>query len=127
VGTVTLDASIIIGFLESADAQHERAVEVLRPHLGVGNQLLVPASVYAEILVGPLRNGIAQTVDGFMEDTRVDVVSIDRALARRAAGIRARNNALRLPDALVLATAIEHEATLVTLDNRLQRAADDLE
>jgi predicted nucleic acid-binding protein len=124
VGTIILDASVLIAFLQAADAQHERAVGLLTPHLSAGNRLLMPASVYTEILVGPIRSGLDRLVDGFIEDSRVEIVEIDRVLGRRAAQIRAKNSALRLPDALVLATADEYEGTLLTLDLRLRRAAD---
>ncbi len=43
-----------IAFLDPGDAQHERAVSELRPRLAAGEQLIVGANVYAEVMVRPL-------------------------------------------------------------------------
>jgi predicted nucleic acid-binding protein len=49
----------------------------------------------------------------------VSIASADREMARRAATLRAHHARLRLPDALVIATAIELEADhLLTTDRR---------
>jgi predicted nucleic acid-binding protein len=121
VGTIALDASVVIAFLDALDAQHEYAVEVLRPHLVPGNRLLLPASAYAEVLIKPMQQGTASVVDGFVNDARMEIVPFDGVIARRAAQLRAEYSSLRLPDAMVLATALECDASLVTLDARLQR------
>jgi len=52
------------------------------------------------------------------------VVDVERAPARRAAQLRGRHGALRLPDALSLATALVSDARLLTLDGALQRIVD---
>ena len=45
--------------------------------------------------------------------------ALDREVARRAATLRARHPSLRLPDALVIATAVELDADhLLTTDQR---------
>jgi predicted nucleic acid-binding protein len=124
VGPIALDADVIIGFLDPADAQHEKAVETLGPLLMAGNPLVIAASVYAEVLVQPMRVGLDQRVDAFLAESSIEVVPIDRLIARRAASIRAKHHSLRLPDALALATAIERNAGFVSLDERLQRIAD---
>ncbi len=43
---------------------------------------------------------------------------VDRSVAERAADLRGATKALRLPDALILATADLHAATAVTADAR---------
>jgi predicted nucleic acid-binding protein len=123
VGTIALDASVVIAFLDALDAQHESAVEVLRHHLVSGHRLLLPASAYAEVLIKPIQQGTASVVDGFVSDSRMEIVAFDRAIALRAAKLRAEHRFLRLPDAMVLATAFECDASLLTLDARLKRAA----
>jgi predicted nucleic acid-binding protein len=120
---VALDADIIIAFLDAADDQHERAVEELRPRLAAGEEVIVGASVYAEVMVRPLQRGTEATVDAFLDSIGVRVVAVDRAIAYRAARLRARHQSLRLPDALPLATALVHEAELLSLDRRLRRVA----
>ncbi len=62
-------------------------------------------------------------MEGFVEDSGTEIVAIDATLARRAAGLRADHRGLRLGDALVLATAIERQAELLTFDERLRRIA----
>jgi predicted nucleic acid-binding protein len=121
---VALDADIIIAFLDAADDQHDRAVEALRPILAVGEEVIVGASVYAEVMVRPLQRGTEGTVDAFLDATGVTVVAVDRAIAYRAAQLRARHRSLRLPDALPLATALVHDAELLSLDRRLRRIAE---
>lgn len=72
----------------------------------------------------PLQHGTDAKVDEFLAAIGARLVDIDRALARRAAQLRARHGALRLPDALSLATALAAGAELLTLDRGLQRIAD---
>jgi predicted nucleic acid-binding protein len=60
-------------------------------------------------------------VDEFPDAAGITVVPIDRKIARHAAVLRGSHPSLRLPDAISLATAIVNDATLLTLDKRLQR------
>ncbi|GAC1319849.1 MAG: hypothetical protein NVSMB22_03530 [Chloroflexota bacterium] len=121
MGTVAFDASVLIGFLDPADAHHSRAVEAIRPWLGAGHTLLISASVYAEILLQPLRAGLADTVDAFIDEIGMRITPVDRSIARHAAVLRAQHTSLRLPDAFVLATAMAHNATLLTFNERIER------
>jgi predicted nucleic acid-binding protein len=123
VARVALDADVVIAFLDPSDGQHERAVDLLRPLLGGGAAIVIGASVYAEVMVRPLARGVGDRVDEFVDAVGATVVPIDRDLARRAAGLRARHRSLRLPDALALATALTAGAEMVTLDRRLVRVA----
>jgi predicted nucleic acid-binding protein len=123
VATVALDADVVIAFLDAGDDQHGRAVDELRPRLAAGHDMLVGASVYAEVMVRPVQAGTAAKVDEFLDAIGASVVAVDRTVARRAAELRARQRSLRLPDALSLASALESDADLVTLDQRLQRVA----
>jgi predicted nucleic acid-binding protein len=120
---VALAADVVIAFLDPADAQHDRAVEALRPHLAAGSRLLLAASVYAEILVRPMQRGSDAAVDAFVDGIAARIVAVDRDIARRAAELRARHRSLRLPDALSLATALAASAELLTLDLGLRRIA----
>jgi predicted nucleic acid-binding protein len=51
-------------------------------------------------------------------------VPIDRVIARRAAQLRGSHRALRLPDAISLATALAAGAEYITLDRRLGKIAE---
>lgn len=120
---VALDAGVVIAFLDAGDDQHQRAVDLLRPRLAAGEEILIGASVYAELMVRPLARGTGGRVDEFIDAIGATVLAVDRELARRAADLRARHRSLRLPDALSLATALMAGADLVTLDQRLRRVA----
>jgi predicted nucleic acid-binding protein len=123
VARVALDADVVIAFLDAGDDQHQRAVDLLRPRLGAGAEIVIGASVYAEVMVRPLARGTGAKVDEFLDAIGATVLAIDRELARRAAGLRARHRSLRLPDAMSLATALTAGAELLTLDQRLRRVA----
>jgi predicted nucleic acid-binding protein len=123
VARVALDADVVIAFLDPGDDQHARAVAELRALLAAGDELLVGATVYAETVVRPLQHGTDATVDAFLDAAGVKVVPIDRAVARRAARLRAEHTSLRLADAISLATALASDATLLTLDKKLQQVA----
>lgn len=120
---VALDADVVIAFLDAADDQHARAVELVRERLAAGDDIFVGASVYAEVLVRPVQRGADAAVDAFLDGIGASVVPIDRRLARLAAQLRARHRSLRLPDALALAAARGSDADLLTLDRRLRRIA----
>ena len=66
---------------------------------------------YSEVLIGPLRSAGragAETVDAMLVRFGIETIQVDRALARRAAAVRARTG-LKLPDAYALATAVQAE------------------
>ena len=117
-----LDASVIIGVLDADDAHHDAARAAVSQAVERGDALAVPASAYAECLVAPARRGsdAMRAVDRFLTDLSADVEPITRQVASRAAVLRARHGArLRLPDALVLATAMHLRAgRVITTDRR---------
>ena len=120
---VALDADIVIAFLDPGDDQHATAVAELRPRLAAGDELLAAATVYAESIVRPLQQGTDATVDEFFAAAGISIVPIDRAVARRAAVLRAEHQSLRLPDAMSLATAVVTDSALLTLDKKLRQIA----
>ena len=124
MATVALDADVVIAFLDAEDDQHQRAVDELRPRLAAGDDMLVGASVYAEVMVRPVETGSDAKVDEFLDAIGATVLAVDRVVARRAAELRARHRSLRLPDALSLASALASDADLLTLDQRLGRVAE---
>jgi len=104
-----LDAGIVIAALDASDAHHGASVQALREARESGDALVVPASAYAEALVGPSRRGAdaVATVDAFLDAMPAAVEPASREIARTAAALRAKHgHRLRLPDALVLATAV---------------------
>jgi len=119
VGLTVIDAGVIIAVLDRDDVHHVPAREALGTARARGEQLVVPASAYAEILVAPLRAGPERgdSIDDFLEALPASIEPVSRAIARRAAEIRAKHGSrVRLPDALVIATAavLDAERVLTT-------------
>jgi len=124
VGALALDASVAIGLLDTADAHHERARVALSENRHLS--LLMAASAYSEALVRPLANGNGDAVENFVEILQVEIVPADRSIGRRAAELRAQRRSLRLPDALVIATAQMRQSPLLSFDARVMRVAREL-
>lgn len=122
MGLTVLDAGVLIAVLNAKDAHHNAARRSIASARDRGDRLVLPASAYAELLVGPLRqkpaSGVA--VDEFLEALPVIIEPATREIARAAAELRARHGGrLRLPDALVVATAVELKADhVLTTDAR---------
>ena len=121
MGLIHLDAGVLIGFLDGSDAHHDAARRVLEDAVAGADRLEVASSALAEALVGPARRGddaVAVVLD-LVERLPVVVVPLDVTIAGAAARLRARHRSLRLPDALVIATAaVRHADLLVTTDRR---------
>jgi len=103
------DADVLIAFLGRDDANHDEAVERMRSALQPGCERLVSAVNYSEVLIGPLQRlgaAGAEAVDSMFSRFGIETVPVDRALARKAAAVRARTG-LELPDAYALATATD--------------------
>lgn len=121
MGLIHLDAGVVIGLLDSNDAHHDSATEALTAAQRSSNRIAMAASAFAECLVGPARRGsrAVAVVEELFDRLPVDVVALDAVTARAAAELRARHRSLRLPDALVLATAAQGSANeLITTDRK---------
>jgi predicted nucleic acid-binding protein len=119
MGLIVLDAGVVIALLERRDVHHKASRSAVMAARVRGDHFVLPASTYSEIMVGPSRQGPSAVaeVDGIVDALPSAVVSIDRAIALSAARLRAlHGRALRLPDALVLATAevLEAERVMTT-------------
>ena len=109
MGLTVLDAGVLIAVLNAKDAHHDAGRTEIAAAREKGDRLVLPASAYTELLVGPLRQKPASdaAVDEFLEALPVIIEPATREIARAAAELRARHGSrLRLPDALVAATAI---------------------
>ncbi len=104
-----LDAGVLVAVLDSNDAHHIGAVAALRGARTTSDTLVLPASAYAECLVWPFRAGAEAVarMESFIDVLPATVREADRSVARLAAQLRARHGpVLKLPDALVIATAV---------------------
>ncbi len=128
MGLIVLDAGVLIGVLDRSNVHHVPATEALRLAEENLDQLVLPASALAEMLVGPSRRGpeAVASVDSLLVTLAIDLVAIDQPIARQAAALRARTR-LRLPDALVVASAIVLRADrLLSTDGRWPTAVAGL-
>jgi predicted nucleic acid-binding protein len=118
VAIVVLDASVAIAFLDAGDRHHRGAVAALTRLQG--SDMVLPASASAEMLVGPARRSRAamDAAREFVIDLALRVEPISAGIAERAAELRAAHRALKLPDALVIATADALEAALLLTADR---------
>ena len=125
MGALILDASVLIGLLDTADSHHDRAIDDVEAADRDGDQLLLPASAYSETLVAFARARRIQEAREAITSMGITIVSLTDTIAERAAELRARHRRLRLPDAIVLATAKELGGRLLSYDSRLSQLAGD--
>jgi predicted nucleic acid-binding protein len=123
VGALILDASVLIGLLDTADTHHRRAIDDVEAADAAGRDLLVPASAYSETLAAFARAGRLLDARQAIAAMGIAVVALTEPIAERAAELRARHERLRLPDAIVLATAQEQGGELLSYDRGLSRIA----
>lgn len=103
----------MIGFLDPENALHDVSVVALTERQR--DDLVAPASVYAEILVAPYRAGseAVAEIESFLTDTGIRIEPITAPIARTAARLRSEQRTLRLPDAFVLAVGDEIAADVI--------------
>lgn len=114
---------MVIALLSPTDRLHTLARSAVADLEVAGMAFAVPTVVYAEVLVGALRQGRrgADALDQFLDAAIDQVVDLSRRVAAAAARLRANDLALRLPDAIVLATGQVLNATVLTADRRWAR------
>lgn len=102
---VALDSDAVVGFLDAGDALHQAADSAIREVAG-DSALVVSAVTYAEVLTGArLGHHDEDLVMSFFSELVSHVHPVDTDIADFAARLRAKHRALRMPDALILATA----------------------
>jgi predicted nucleic acid-binding protein len=122
---VVLDSGAVVGFLDRQDALHDAADAAVR-ELVRGQRLLASVVTYAEVLTGArLGHHNEDDVAGFFAGLLSAVLPVDIAVADKAADLRSHFKSLRMPDALILATAeTDPEVDLiVTGDQQLARVS----
>jgi predicted nucleic acid-binding protein len=123
VGALVLDASVLIGLLDSADAHHSRAVGDVERADQAGRQLMAPASAYSEALVAFARAGRVHEAREAIAAMGITITPLTATMAEQAAVLRAEHGHLRLPDAMVLACAEDLAGELLSYDDRLANIA----
>ena len=125
MGALILDASVLIALLDTADAHHERSVDDVEKADRAGKRLLAPASAYSEALVAFARAERLDDARYTVAAMGIEIVPMTEAIAERASELRARHERLRLPDAIVLASADCLAGELLSYDRRLSSLARD--
>ena len=101
------DTNIIIDYLKGMDAAREELDRHERPLLSVVS--------WMEVMVGAMNEDEGARIRRFL--TRFDTLGIDADVADIAVQIR-RERRIRLPDAIIWATARAQDALLVTRNTR---------
>ena len=117
-GIIVVDASVLIAFLDSNDAHHEAAVDLIESAVP---PLVVHPITAAEVLVAPLRQGLADQVWATLVaigvelgDTPIDPMQLARLRV---------DTGCKLPDCCVVATALSLRVGVATFDERLRKRA----
>jgi predicted nucleic acid-binding protein len=120
MGLTVLDAGVLIGYLDPNDRHHPKAHGALGDALSRNDQVVMPASAFAEALVGPSRSGAdaVATVRRLAARLPIVIAPLDEEVAVAAADLRAHHRSLKLPDALVIATAAVLDAGLLVTTDR---------
>ena len=128
MGVIHFDAGVIIGLLDTDDAHHQSARQHIAKAVDDNHQLGISASALAECLVTPAQRGAAavQAMLGAIRRLPATVVALETEIAVEAARLRADHRSLRLPDALVIATAVVSKADVLVTTDRRWPSADKL-
>ena len=118
MGVALLDSNTVIGFLDADDLLHQAADAAVR---AAASEHLFAVSVVtvAELLTGAkLGHHDERTVRRFFAQTVGRRIPLDEPAAERAAELRAAHKALKMPDALILATADLNADVVLTGDEQ---------
>ena len=119
VARITLDATVLIALEKPDDTHHEWAKEFF---LGTADDRLCIASLtLAEVLVHPVRQKVARKFLNAINRLNLEVMPLADVDMLGLAQIRVASG-LRMPDAVVLHTALQHKTQIVTADQQLARA-----
>lgn len=126
---IALDASATLAYLVGSEAASPAATWIFDGCLSTGrNPGVLSTLTAAELLVRPFRAGEAAigVVEGFLRFFgSIFLADVTYPIAREGARIRA-STGLALPDAIVIATAIEHRAGLLATNDRQWPATVDV-
>jgi predicted nucleic acid-binding protein len=120
---IVVDASLLIGHLESADAHHAAATAFLQTH--PRESLAASVVTLAEVYAGAARVGRADQLSQFLAQLQIDSLDLPASAAQRLGELRAITK-LKTPDCCVLYTAEHHQAEIATFDDQLAARAADL-
>jgi predicted nucleic acid-binding protein len=110
MGEVVVDSNILIRYLE----RDPRTAMVLEKLIIEGKRILVPTIVIAEMLSYPkLTNEERMIIKGFVSN--FETIPLDFSIAEIGGLLRSKYK-IKLPDALIAATTIYYNASLLTFN-----------
>ncbi len=104
-----LDTNALIYFLDGEEPYFGALVPVFRRVQNQELRVIVSVITEAELLVRPERDDneeARERIADLLSEDGIEVVPVERRIARRAAALRGRTR-LKLADAIIVATAIE--------------------
>lgn len=126
--TLVVDASVTLAYLVGSEPLSPAAARLFDTCIGTGrNHAILSAVTVAELLVRPFRRGPAAlaVAEGFLRFFgSIRIAEVTFELGREAARIRSTTG-LPMPDAIVLATAVIHDADLVVTNDHAWPASVD--
>ncbi len=126
---IVYDTNIVIALLSPTDTLHEAAITTAQAWETRSADIVISAVTWAELRTGALRRGpdAEKALANFRDHALDDIINVNTAIADIAAGYRAKDLGLRMPDALIIATGTHIEAhAVLTSDKKLSRTAPGL-
>lgn len=102
------DTNALIYFLEGVPPYHAWLQRLFTNVRRADQEVVISVVTEAELLIRPLRNGdeyALHIIQTFLSGPSISVVDVTREVARTAAFVRSQT-ALKLPDAMIVGTAI---------------------
>jgi predicted nucleic acid-binding protein len=115
---IVVDASVLIAYLDRADAHHAAAVELLAE---ATPPLIVHPITLAEVLVAPTCQGSADKAWAVLQAIGVKLHG-EAIEPLHLARLRV-DTGLRMPDCCVVDAARHHQCAVATFDERLRRVS----
>ena len=129
---IALDTNVLIYFLEGMEPEAGRTEKILRSFMKTENDGVISTVTVAEILTGFYVAGDAKKTaktKKLLNDLTLNsfkIVPVTFEIADLAASLRAKRGG-KLPDALIIATALNQAANVVySQDKELQRFNKDI-
>ena len=117
MGRVVLDSSCLIAIFKESDAHHKTIVNRL---LQADNHVVLSTIALSESLVYAYRANEGEAAKKLILEWVAEVIDVDSNIAAKGAELRALHG-IELGDALIGATAILQDCTLLTFDEKFAK------
>jgi len=112
-----LDSDALLAVMNVEDAHHKSIIKRL---LHNREPLRISVVTYSESLVYPFEKNNYPAMSDGIKKLVDEIIDVSISIATKAAELRASSK-IKLPDALIAATAIENGLTLLTFDEKLAK------